>query len=425
MFNKINEKVGLNLNMKRVVVTGVGAVTPLGNNVDTTWENILDGVSGIGPLTRHDPNNYSAKTAAEIKDFAVDEFIDKRESRKMDRFTHYAIAAAKMALTDASLIIDESNASNIGVWIGSGIGGMETLEKQHDIFLKKGYRRVSPFFIPMLIPDMASGQVSIHTGAKGPNSCTVTACATGTNSIGDAFRVIQRGEALAMIAGGAEAPITKMSLAGFCANNALSTNPDPQTACRPFDKERDGFVMGEGSGIVVLEELESARARGAKIYAELVGYGSTGDAHHITSPAPDGNGAIRAMQAALKDGNIAAGEVGYINAHGTSTQANDFLETKAIKYVFGQRAYDIPISSTKSMTGHLLGAAGGIEAIFSVLALRDGILPPTININNSDPECDLFYIPTEALKRNVSVVLTNSFGFGGHNASLVFKKFIS
>lgn len=408
---------------RRVVVTGIGAVTPLGNNAETTWENIIQGKSGIGPLTRLNSDEYPAKVAAEVKGFEIGEYVDRKEARKMDRFTQYAIAAAKMAVDDAKLEINDENAEEIGVWIGSGIGGMETFESQFETFLAKGYRRVSPFFVPMMIPDMATGQVSIYLGAKGVNSCTVTACATGTNSIGDAFKVIQRGDAIAMITGGAEAPITKMSVAGFCANTALSTNPDPETACRPFDVNRDGFIIGEGAGIVVLEELEHALARGAKIYAEIVGYGSTGDAHHITAPAPEGEGGARAMKKAIEDGGIAPEEVDYINAHGTSTPYNDKYETSAIKKVFGSHAYELAVSSTKSMTGHLLGAAGGVEAIFSVLAISEGILPPTIRLETPDPECDLDYVANEAREKDVKVAISNSLGFGGHNATIAFRKY--
>jgi len=409
---------------RRVVVTGLGALTPIGNDVETIWKNLLAGVSGIGPLTRHNPDDYPVKVAAEVKDFDIEQFVDTKEARKMDRFTKYAVAAAKMAVSDANLTIDDRNAEKIGVWIGSGIGGIETFEEQYDKFLAKGHRRVSPFFIPMLIPDMATGQVSIQLGAKGPNSCTVTACATGTNSIGDAFKVIERGDADVMITGGAESPITKMSLAGFCANKALSTNPDPNTACRPFDQNRDGFVIGEGAGILVLEELEHAERRGAHIYAEIVGYGSTGDAHHITAPAPNGEGAARAMKIALNDSGLQSTDIDYINAHGTSTPYNDLYETMAIKEVFGAHAYDIAVSSTKSMTGHLLGAAGGIEAIFSILAIQDGQIPPTINYQEADPECDLNYTPNQAVTKEVRAAMSNSLGFGGHNAVLVFKKFI-
>ncbi|MDP4164794.1 MAG: beta-ketoacyl-ACP synthase II [Bacillota bacterium] len=408
---------------RRVVVTGVGAVTPLGNDIETTWENILAGKSGVGPLTRVNADEYPVKVAAELKDFNPEAFIEKKDARKMDRFTHYAIAASLMAVKDAELVINEDNAPRVGVWIGSGIGGMETFEQQYEIFLNRGYRRVSPFFVPMMIPDMATGQVSITLGARGFNSCTVTACATGTNSIGDAFKVIQRGDADAMVTGGAEAPITKMSVAGFCANTALSTNADPAKASRPFDQNRDGFVMGEGAGIVVLEELEHALARGAKIYAEIVGYGATGDAYHITAPAPGGEGGARAMKMALDDGGLKPEEVDYINAHGTSTEYNDKYETMAIKEVFGEHAYKTAISSTKSMTGHLLGAAGGVEAIFTVLAMKDSILPPTINYETPDPECDLDYVPNTARKKVIHAAISNSLGFGGHNATIAFKKF--
>jgi 3-oxoacyl-[acyl-carrier-protein] synthase II len=408
---------------RRVVVTGLGAVTPLGNDVETTWNSILAGKSGVGPLTRVNADEYPAKVAAQINDFDSGVFIEKKEARKMDRFTQYAVAGALMAVKDAELTINEENAERIGVWIGSGIGGMETFEQQYEIFQKRGYRRVSPFFVPMLIPDMATGQVSITLGAKGFNSCTVTACATGTNSIGDAFKVIQRGDADAMITGGAEAPITKMSVAGFCANTALSSNPDPATASRPFDKNRDGFVIGEGAGIIVLEELEHALARGAKIYAEIVGYGATGDAYHITAPAPAGEGGARAMKMAIQDGSLTPEEIDYINAHGTSTEYNDKFETLAVKEVFGEHAYKLAMSSTKSMTGHLLGAAGGVEAIFTVLAMRDSILPPTINYETPDPECDLDYVPNKARSKEINAALSNSLGFGGHNATIVFKKY--
>ncbi|MBV5120989.1 beta-ketoacyl-ACP synthase II [Bacillus halotolerans] len=411
------------MSKKRVVVTGLGALSPLGNDVDTSWNNAINGVSGIGPITRVDSEEYPAKVAAELKDFNVEDYMDKKEARKMDRFTQYAVVAAKMAVEDAGLEITDEIAPRVGVWVGSGIGGLETLESQFEIFLTKGPRRVSPFFVPMMIPDMATGQISIALGAKGVNSCTVTACATGTNSIGDAFKVIQRGDADAMITGGTEAPLTRMSFAGFSANKALSTNPDPKTASRPFDKNRDGFVMGEGAGIIVLEELEHALARGAKIYGEIVGYGSTGDAYHITAPAQDGEGGARAMQEAIKDAGIAPEEIDYINAHGTSTYYNDKYETMAIKTVFGEHAYKIAVSSTKSMTGHLLGAAGGIEAIFSILAIKEGMIPPTINIETPDEECDLDYVPDEARRQDLSYVLSNSLGFGGHNATLIFKKY--
>nr|WP_096156967.1 beta-ketoacyl-ACP synthase II [Bacillus sp. FJAT-45066] len=412
------------MNMKkRVVVTGIGAVTPIGNDANTTWESAINGVSGVGALTRVDSGQFPTKVAAELKDFNPENFMDKKEARRMDRFTQYAMAASLMAVKDANLDINESNAPRVGVWIGSGIGGMETFENQYKTFLEKGPRRVSPFFVPMMIPDMATGQVSIALGAKGVNSCTVTACATGTNCIGDAFKVIQRGDADVMVTGGTEAPLTDISFAGFSSAKALSTNPDPKTASRPFDANRDGFVMGEGSGILILEELEYALARGAKIYAEIVGYGSTGDAHHITAPAPAGEGGARAMKMAIDDAGLSPNEMDYVNAHGTSTEYNDKYETMAIKEVLGDHAYNVSISSTKSMTGHLLGAAGGVEAIFTIKAIETGIIPPTINLVTPDPECDLDYVPNIAKTKEVRVAMSNSLGFGGHNATIVFKRF--
>ncbi|WP_111439011.1 beta-ketoacyl-ACP synthase II [Psychrobacillus insolitus] len=407
---------------RRVVVTGVGAVTPLGNDIETTWSGIKEGKSGVGMLTRLDADLFAAKVAAEVKDFDIEKYISKKDARKMDRFTHYALAASIMAVEDANLTITEEIGLRTGVWIGSGIGGMETYESQFRLFLEKGARRVSPFFVPMMIPDMAAGQVSIHFGAKAINSCTVTACASGTNSIGDAFKVIERGDADVMITGGAESPITTMSVAGFCSNTALTLNTDPEKASRPFDANRNGFVIGEGAGIIILEEYEHAVARGAKIYAEIIGYGSTGDAHHITAPAPGGEGAARAMKQALADAGITPDQVDYINAHGTSTPYNDEFETLAVKSVFGEHAYKLAMSSTKSMTGHLLGAAGGIEAIFTVLALKEGILPPTTNLDTPDPICDLDYVPNVARKADIQYAMSNSLGFGGHNASILFKK---
>ncbi|TQR17593.1 beta-ketoacyl-ACP synthase II [Psychrobacillus soli] len=407
---------------RRVVVTGLGAITPLGNDIETTWSGIKEGKSGVGMLTRLDASQFSAKVAAEVKDFDIEKYVERKEARKMDRFTQYALAASIMAVEDANLTITEELGLRTGVWIGSGIGGMETYENQFRVFLEKGARRVSPFFVPMMIPDMAAGQVSIHFGAKAINSCTVTACASGTNSIGDAFKVIERGDADVMITGGAESPITHMSVAGFCSNTALSLNTDPQTASKPFDANRDGFVIGEGAGIIILEEYEHAIARGAKIYGEIIGYGSTGDAHHITAPAPGGEGAARAMQQAIDDAGISPEQVDYINAHGTSTPYNDQFETMAVKSVFAEHAYNLAMSSTKSMTGHLLGAAGGIEAIFTVLALKEGILPPTINLETPDPECDLDYVPNVARTANLEYAMSNSLGFGGHNASILFKK---
>lgn len=409
---------------KRVVITGIGAVTPLGNDVRTTWENIKSGVSGIAPLTRINSEQFQVKVAGEVKNFSTDEYIDFKEARRMARFTHFAIAASKMAVNDSGVKIGETiDPERVGVWIGSGIGGLDEFEEQHKRYLDKGPKRVSPFIIPMFIPDMASGRVSIEIGAKGINNCSVTACASGANSIGDAFRVIQNGVADMMIAGGSEASITEMTVAGFTNMTALSTNQDPNTASRPFDKNRDGFVIAEGSGVVVLEELDHALARGAKIYGELVGYGATGDAYHITTPAPEGEGGQRAMKLALSDANLQAENVDYINAHGTSTYYNDLNETKAIKEVFGQHAYKLSVSSTKSMTGHLLGAAGAVEAIFSLLSIKDGVIPPTINYVTPDEELDLDYVPNEAKQSDVSVVISNSFGFGGHNATLVFKRY--
>lgn len=407
----------------RVVVTGLGAITPLGNNVDSLWNGIKAGKSGIGELTRVNKEEFPVSVAAEVKDFEASNYMEKKDARKMDLFTQYAIAATDMALKDSGLTITDENANRIGVWIGCGIGGMDTYEQQLRRFIDKGYKRVSPFFVPMLIPDMASGQVSIQTGAKGINSCSVTACASGTNSIGDAFKVIERGDADAMIAGGTESPLTNMAFAGFSSMKALSFNENPETASRPFDKNRDGFVMGEGAGILILESLENAQARGAKIYAEIVGYGATGDAYHITAPAEGGEGASRAMDQAIKDANLEKEAVDYINAHGTSTGMNDLYETQAIKTVFGDHAFELAVSSTKSMTGHLLGAAGGVEGVISVKAIEEGIIPPTMNYETPDEGLDLDYVPNKAREQEVNVVLSNSFGFGGHNATLVFKKF--
>lgn len=408
---------------KRVVITGMGALSPIGNDAQTNWENALKGVNGIDTITRVDTEEYNVHLAGELKDFNIEDHISKKDARRMDRFTQYAVVAARQAVEDANLTINDDNANRIGVWIGSGIGGMETFEVAHTILKNKGPRRVSPFFVPMLIPDMATGQVSIDLGAKGPNGSTVTACATGTNSIGEAFKIIQRGAADAMITGGTEAPITHMALAGFSASRALSTNDDKETACRPFQEGRDGFIMGEGAGILIIESLESAQARGAQIYAEIVGYGSTGDAYHITAPAPEGEGGSRAMQAALDDAGIEAKDIQYLNAHGTSTPVGDLYEIKAIKNTFGDAAKNLKISSTKSMTGHLLGATGGIEAIFSALSIRDSKVAPTIHADSPDPECDLDIVPNEAQDLEIEYAMSNSLGFGGHNAVLVFKKF--
>lgn len=408
---------------RRVVVTGMGAVSPVGNDVETMWKNIVEGQSGIAPITKVDKEEFAANVAGELKDFEPGDYFDKKEARRMDPFTQYALAAALMAVKDADLDINDEIAHRTGVWIGSGIGGMTTYDDQFRKYMSKGARRVSPFFVPMLIPDMAAGQVSIATGAKGINSCSVTACASGANSIGDAFKVIERGDADYMIAGGAEAPLTPMSFAGFSSMKALSPVDDPEKASRPFDKERSGFVMGEGSGILVLESLESAQKRGATIYAEIVGYGSTGDAYHITAPAPTGEGAARAMTQALEDAQLEPNQVNYVNAHGTATALNDKYETEAVKSVFGDHAYDLSMSSTKSMTGHLLGAAGAIEAVISIKAILDQTVPPTTNYEIPDPDCDLDVVPNEAKKKDVNAVLSNSLGFGGHNATLIFKKY--
>ncbi|WP_240374842.1 beta-ketoacyl-ACP synthase II [Bacillus piscicola] len=410
-------------NRNRVVITGMGTVNPLGLDMETAWKNAVAGVSGIGELTRVNKEEFPMKVSAEVEGFDPTVFVDRKEARKMDRFTQFAVASTLMALEDADFQITDENAHRVGVWIGSGIGGMETYEEQFNKFKEKGYRRVSPFFVPMMIPDMASGQVSIVTGAKGINSCSVTACASGTNSIGDAFKVIQRGDADAMITGGAEAPITNMAVAGFCSAKAVTTNDDPNSASRPFDKNRDGFVMGEGASVLLLESLESAEKRGARIYAEIVGYAATGDAYHVTAPAPEGEGGARAMRLAIEDAEMRPEEFQYINAHGTSTPYNDKYETLAVKTVFGKHAEELMISSTKSMTGHLLGAAGAVEALFTIKAIEESVVPPTINYQEPDPDCDLDYVPNEHRKAEINGALSNSLGFGGHNATLVFKKF--
>ncbi|KKE77643.1 beta-ketoacyl-[acyl-carrier-protein] synthase II [Bacilli bacterium] len=410
---------------KRVVITGVGAVTPLGNDAFTTWDNIKAGKSGIAESTLIDKEKVDVKIAGEVKDFNPSDFMDKREARRMGRFSQFAVAASKMAMDDAGMKVGtDVSSERIGVWIGSGIGGLGEFEANFKKFAEKGQRRVSPFTIPMFIPDMAAGRVSIELGTKGMVNCSVTACASGTNSIGDAFRVIQNGQADVMVSGGSEACITNMSVAGFSNMTALSKNSDPNSASRPFDKNRDGFVIAEGCGILVLEELDHALSRGATIYAELIGYGATGDAYHITSPAPDGEGAKRSMEEAIKDAGISPDQVDYINAHGTSTFYNDLYETIAIKQLFGEHAYELSVSSTKSMTGHLLGGAGGVEAIFSILAIRDSIMPPTINYETPDEELDLDYVPNVAKEKNLNITLSNSLGFGGHNATIVFKKFV-
>jgi 3-oxoacyl-[acyl-carrier-protein] synthase II len=409
--------------MRRVVVTGLGITSPLGTGLEKNWDALTNGRSGIGPVTRFDVSDFPTRIAGEVRDFPVDDFIDKKEVRKMDLFIQYAVGAADMALEDSGLVINEENATRVGVVVGSGMGGLPVIEKFSETYNKGGYRKISPFFIPMTIINLAGGQISIKCGAKGPNLAPVSACATGTHSIGDAFRMIQRNDADAVIAGGTEGTICPLAIGGFSVMKALSTrNDDPQAASRPFDKNRDGFVMGEGAGVMILEEYESARKRGAKIYGEVLGYGSTGDAYHLTAPSPGGEGAARCMQMALDTAGIEAEDVDYINAHGTSTPFNDLYETLAIKSVFGDHAKKLMVSSTKSMTGHLLGAAGGIEAIFSLLAIDRGVVPPTINYTEPDPECDLDYVPNEARQSEVNVALSNSLGFGGTNATLLFRK---
>lgn len=414
------------MDRRRVVVTGLGLVTPLALGVETTWENLINGKSGIGKITCFDTSAFPTQIAGEVKNFNPEDFIELKDIKKMDRFIHFAVAAATMALEDSGLKITDGNAERIGVIVGSGIGGLGTIEHYHSVLLERGPRRITPFFIQMLVINLASGQISIRFGAKGPNSAVSTACATGNHSIGDAFKIIQRGDADAMIAGGAESVITPLGIGGFNAMKALSTrNDEPEKASRPFDIDRDGFVMGEGAGIMILENLQNALERGAKIYAEVVGYGMTADAYHITSPSPGGEGAARCMTIALRDGGVEPSEIDYINAHGTSTKAGDEIESNAIKTVFGEHAYKVAISSTKSMTGHLLGAAGGVEAVFSVLSIVNDIVTPTINLDNVDPECgDLDYVPHTARKMPVNYALSNSFGFGGTNACLLLKKFV-
>ncbi len=413
---------GQEIRKRRVVVTGLGLITPLGTGVEKTWNALCAGKSGIRRITKFDPSGHACQIAGEVTDFDPADYIEKKEIKKMDTFIHYAVSASQMAVDDAGFKVTPENADRVGVYIGSGIGGLQAIEAFHKVLLEKGPDRVSPFFIPMVIINLASGQVSIRIGARGPNSCAVTACATGNHCIGDAFRLIQYGEADAMVAGGAEAAITPLGVAGFASARALSTrNDDPERASRPFDKERDGFVLGEGAGVLVLEELEFARRRGARIYAEILGYGMTADAHHITAPPEDGHGAVRCMRVALQDAGLSPAAIGYVNAHATSTMA-DRIETIAIKQVFGDHARRLAVSSTKSMTGHLLGAAGGVEAVFSVLAIHRGILPPTINQEVPDPECDLDYVPNVARRAEVRAVLSNSFGFGGVNACLIFSR---
>ncbi len=409
---------------RRVVVTGVGVVSPLGLDEESTWRGLIEGRSGIGLITHFDPSDFSTRIAGEVKGFDPLSFLDRKNARKMDRFIAFALLASDQAAASSGLKIDSSNRDRVGVFIGSGIGGFGTIEREHEKFLREGPKKISPFFIPASIINEAAGQVSIRLSAAGPNSATCTACAAGCHAIGDSFKIIQRGDADAMVAGGSEAAITPMGVGGFSALKALSTrNDEPERASRPFDAERDGFVVGEGSGIVVLEELEHARRRDARILAEIVGYGTSADAFHITLPPEDGNGALRAMAAALSDAGIQPAEVDYINAHGTSTVPNDRIETLAVKMLFGEHAYKVAISSTKSMTGHLLGAAGGLEAAVTVRCLVEQLIPPTVNLDHPDPDCDLDYVPHTARHGHIRYALSNSFGFGGTNGALLFKRF--
>lgn len=417
------------MSKRRVVLTGVGAVTPVGNNIKDFWKSLIEGKTGVARLTAFDPSPFNSQIAAEIKGFDASKYMNPKQERRLDEFVKYAIGAAKMAIEDTGLDLENVAREKAGVYIGSGIGGLHTIEDEHTRYLKnpdevKAASKLSPFLIPMLIVNMASGMVSIELGFKGPNSAAVTACATGSHSIGDAFRIIQRDEADIMVAGGSEAAITKMGFGGFCALKALSTrNDEPEKASRPFDRERDGFVMGEGAAVVVLEELEHARKRGARIYCEIVGYGMSGDAYHMTAPDPTGSGAVRCMRAALEDARLNPEDVNYINAHGTSTQLNDKMESGAIKTVFGDYAYKLPVSSTKGVTGHLLGATGAAELIACAKAIENNIIPPTINYEYPDPDCDLDYVPNEAREAEVNVTASNSLGFGGHNVTLILKRF--
>lgn len=410
--------------MRRVVITGMGAVTPIGTGREEFWKAIKDGVCGVDRITRFDPTDFACQIAAEVKDFDVTQYMEKKESKRMDLFVQYAVAAAKMAAEDAKLDMSKEDSTRVGVFIGSGIGGIETLTQQHEKMLEKGPSKVSPFMIPMMISNMAVGEVSIKMGAQGVNLTSVSACASGTDAIGHAFRAIKSGDADVIFSGGAEATIIPLALAGFSSMKALSTrNDDPKGACSPFDANRDGFVMGEGAGVVILEELEHAKARGAEIFAEVIGYGSTADAYHMTAPAPHGEGGARCMDMAVKSAGIRPEDVDYINAHGTSTEYNDKYETEAIKTVFGEHAHKLAVSSTKSMTGHLLGAAGGVEAIVTALALKEGYLPATLNYKTPDPECDLDYVTNQGRDCEIKYAMSNSLGFGGHNATIVMKKY--
>lgn len=410
---------------KRVVVTGLGLVTPVGIGVQESWESLCQGKSGIGPITRFDAAGFKTRIAGEVKGFNAEDFVPRKMIKRLDVFIHYALAAARMAVEQARLSVTPELAPQFGVITGSGLGGLGTIEETHKILLARGPDRISPFFIPMIIANMAPGQIAIEFGAKGPNLSLETACAAGAHAIGDSFKLIQRGAAKAMLCGGVESVITPLAVGGFNAMRALSTRNDtPEKASRPFDRDRDGFVIAEGSGIMLLEDLEFARERGASILGEIVGYGLTGDAYHMTAPSPDGDGAIRCMRMALDDAGLTPSEVQYINAHGTSTDLNDAAETRAIKAVFREHSARLAVSSTKSMTGHLLGGAGGVEAVISVLALRDGLIPPTINYENPDPDCDLDYVPNQARPAELTCALSNSFGFGGTNAVLIFKKYV-
>lgn len=410
--------------MRRVVVTGLGAVTPVGHDVPAMWKSLLSGASGVGPITSFDAAEYPTKIAAEIKDFDPSPYLSPKELKRAERFVQFAVAASKQAFRDSGIDITKEDPFRIGVLIGSGMGSLGLIEQQHEQLKTRGPNKISPFMIPMIIVNMAPGQVAISLGVKGPNICTATACASGAHGVGEAFRVIQHGDAEVMVAGGTESCITPLSIGGFCALMALSRrNDSPATASRPFDKGRDGFVMGEGSGIMILEELEHAKKRGAKIYAEMAGYGRTGDAYHMTAPDPDGSGAASAMAEALKDAKMTPEKVSYINAHGTSTELNDKIETAAIKTVFGSHAKRVPVSSTKSMMGHLIGAAGGVEAVISALTIHHNAIPPTINYQTPDPDCDLDYVPNQARQIPVESALSNSLGFGGHNATVLFRRF--
>lgn len=411
---------------RRVVITGLGLITPIGIGVNETWSGLCAGKCGIGEITKFDASKFETKIAGEVKNFNAEDFLPRKEAKRMEPFIAYAVAATRMALEDSGLVIDGANTNRVGVITGCGLGGLAVLEQTTRIVDTKGPRRVSPFFIPMLIGNMAPGMISIHFGARGPNASVSTACASGAHAIGNAVNIIRRGEADAMITGGVESVITVTCIAGFNAMKALSTrNDEPEKASRPFERDRDGFVVSEGSGILILESLEKAMERGAHIYAEICGFGMSGDGYHMTAPSPNGEGAARCMLAAIKDAGISYDKVDYINAHGTSTQMNDIYETMAVKSVFKDKAYSIPISSTKSMTGHLLGGAGGIETAFTALAIHEGIIPPTINFENPAPECDLDYVPNVARKKDIGVAMTNSFGFGGTNASLILRKYHS